>query len=131
MRKYRGGFGTILEIEFLEDEATLNFIGDQGIFAPQGMLGGKEGAKTELFIIRRGGERFSFPFLTEGETIIRRRDRIILKTPGGGGYGDLHERDRTLILKDIAKHKGFHSSEFRKLLYKGTHAYLSLTALLR
>lgn len=99
--KYRGGFGADLEMEFLGEEATVNFIGDQGKFGSMGMLGGKEGMKTEVYIIRKNGERYDFPFLTKGESFLRKGDRIVLKTPGGGGYGDPRERDRMSILKDV------------------------------
>ena len=101
--KHRGGFGAVIEFEFLGDEAVLSVFGERGKFGPTGLRGGKSGARNEFCIIRSSGEKLVFPFLTKGQTAIRKGDVIQLRTPGGGGYGDPLERERKLILEDIAK----------------------------
>lgn len=101
MGKYRGGFGAVIEIEFLAEEARVGLVGDRAKFGPKGILGGKDGAKSKVYIIRANGERYKFPLLSKGETIIHKGDVIVLETPGGGGYGDPAERERKLILADV------------------------------
>ncbi|MFC2013627.1 hydantoinase B/oxoprolinase family protein [Chloroflexota bacterium] len=107
--KYRGGFGAVIEIEFLGKEAKISLLGDRGKFGPKGILGGGDGAKDEVSIIKKNGDKIVFPFLTKGEAFIEQGDLIQVKTPGGGGYGDPHERERELILKDVVK--GFCTKE--------------------
>jgi N-methylhydantoinase B len=99
--KYRGGLGAVIEIELLEEEARVGFMGDRVRFGPQGVHGGGEGTKNEVYIVRKNGEIDRLPLGAKGSTIIHKGDVISIHTPGGGGYGVPHERDRELILKDI------------------------------
>ena len=99
--KYRGGLGAVIEIELLEEEATVGFMGDRVRFGPQGAQGGGEGAKNDVYIVRKNGKIERLPLGAKGGTIIRKGDVISIHTPGGGGYGFPAERDRELILRDI------------------------------
>jgi N-methylhydantoinase B len=38
-------------------------------------------------------------------TTLRTGDRVVVETPGGGGYGDPGKRDRNLIEEDVANGK--------------------------
>jgi N-methylhydantoinase B len=99
--KYRGGLGAEIEIELLAEEATVGFMGDRTKFGPQGMHGGGEGAKNDVYILRHNGLTERLPFGAKGGVIMKKGDALVLHTPGGGGYGNPKERDRELILKDI------------------------------
>ena len=99
--KFRGGLGFVIETELLGDEAKASFISDRGKFGPRGMLGGLDGAKTEIFI-QRGNERYVPPHITKDANVpIRSGDRIRISTPGGGGYGNPLERDLELVVEDV------------------------------
>ena len=103
--QHRGGLGAVYEIELLEENATAFLFGERGKYAPQGVVGGGEGA-TNLFFYdseetdATDGKK-SPPLVSKitGVTL-KKGQRVRLETPGGGGYGaaskrskDLHEND--------------------------------------
>ncbi len=101
--KYRGGLGIIIETELLGEEAKASFISERGKFGPKGMLGGHDGAKTEI-VVFRGEEQYIPPHITKDANIpIKRGDRIRISTPGGGGYGNPLEREVELVVEDVRK----------------------------
>ena len=93
--EYRGGLGAIYEIELLEEEATAFLFGERGKFAPQGVVGGSEGAKNIFsYDSDDDGAGRKYPPLTSKITGIplKKGQRVRLETPGGGGYGDADRR---------------------------------------
>ena len=93
--EYRGGLGAIYEIELLEEEATAFLFGERGKFAPQGVVGGGEGAKNIFsYDSDDDGAGRKYPPLTSKITSIplKKGQRVRLETPGGGGYGDADRR---------------------------------------
>lgn len=105
----RGGFGVVIEFELLRGEAIASLLGDRGVFAPFGILGGKEARKTEFKIIRNG-QVYVPPLRSKADRmIIKAGDIIRLETPGGGGYGDPRERDLARIETDLKR--GYYSIE--------------------
>jgi len=93
--EYRGGLGAIYEIELLEEEATAFLFGERGKFAPQGVVGGGEGAKNIFsYDCDDDGAGRKYPPLTSKITGIplKKGQRVRLETPGGGGYGDADRR---------------------------------------
>lgn len=101
--QYRGGFGAIIETEFVQGEATASFIGDRGRFAPRGMLAGHDGATCKVTIFQ--GDRTYIPeHLTKDDNVrLHPGDVIQLQTPGGGGYGNPLERDIALVVRDVQR----------------------------
>lgn len=99
--QYRGGFGAIIETEFVQGEATASFIGDRGRFAPPGVRQGADGAMCQVKIFQ--GEQTYIPeHLTKDDNVrLRPGDVIQLQTPGGGGYGNPLERDIALVMRDV------------------------------
>ena len=74
-----------------------------------GLHGGSEGGTTAL-LFRRAGEtewrtaREMFDTISDGKfsnVVLDIGDQILLRTPGGGGYGDPRERDPALVLEDV------------------------------
>ena len=107
--EYRGGCGAVIETEFLRGEGTASIIGDRGKFAPPGLNGGKDGAKCHMEF-QLGGERYVSPHLTKDSNIsLAPGDRILLLTPGGGGYGNPLRRDPARVAEDVRN--GFVSRE--------------------
>ena len=93
--EYRGGLGAIYEIELLEEEASAFLFGERGKFAPQGVVGGGEGAKNIFsYDSDDDGAGSKYPPLTSKITGIplKKGQRVRLETPGGGGYGDADRR---------------------------------------
>ena len=101
--KHRGGFGAIIETEFLQGEATASFLGDRGRFAPCGMLEGTEGARCQVTIFQNG-QTYIPEHLTKDDNVrLHPGDVIQLQTPGGGGYGNPLERDIALVVRDVQR----------------------------
>jgi N-methylhydantoinase B len=99
----RGGFGVDYKIRVRRGEALLSFLMDHGRFGPPGMLGGRDGAPNEVTVSRQGGDYVS-PHLSKDEDIrVVAGDAILVRTPGGGGYGDPWQRDPALVARDVAR----------------------------
>jgi len=81
--KWRGGNGVIREIEFLEP-VELTLLSQHRKVAPFGLEGGEEGSTGNQYIVRKGKKE-----IIEGinESKLNRGDKIIIETPGGGGWG--------------------------------------------
>jgi 5-oxoprolinase (ATP-hydrolysing) len=81
---FNGGNGVIREIEFYED-MTAVILSNRRTVAPFGILNGKNGSKG-LNLLRKKNK--SIKKLASSESVnIKAGDTIIIKTPGGGGYG--------------------------------------------
>ncbi len=88
---YRGGFGQILEIEHSAGAPfMLGSAVERVTYPPRGRHGGHDGAAGELWLASGA----ALP--AKGEKEIPAGDRLIIKTPGGGGYGDPARRDAAL-----------------------------------
>ncbi|NGM46566.1 methylhydantoinase [Rhodobacter sp. SGA-6-6] len=99
--EWRGGFGLDYEIELLRGEARASFVMDHGRVGPQGALGGGEGAVNRVEICR-GGEVLVPEHLSKAQDIaLAPGDRVRVRTPGGGGYGDPARRDPAAVAEDV------------------------------
>ncbi|MBR9836400.1 MAG: methylhydantoinase [Rhodobacteraceae bacterium] len=113
----RGGFGLDYEVEILKGHARASFVMDHGRFGPQGVLGGGDGAVNEVRVTR-GGESFTPEHLSKAQDIsLVAGDRVRVKTPGGGGYGDPATRDRALVAEDVRL--GRYTAEEAEALFGG------------
>ncbi|TWH27483.1 MULTISPECIES: hydantoinase B/oxoprolinase family protein [unclassified Aminobacter] len=100
--RHRGGLGAIYEIELLEEEADVFLFGERGRFAPKGVAGGKDAVLNRFTYQQDDGEH-SPPMASKMVGIkLKRGQRVRLETPGGGGYGNVDERDPALIERDVA-----------------------------
>jgi len=85
--EYRGGLGSTYEVELTCDKAQSFFVGERGVFAPYGVMGGQPGALATL-TYQLQGETMVPPLKSKAERIeMHRGDRVTVQTPGGGGYG--------------------------------------------
>ncbi|QYX57238.1 hydantoinase B/oxoprolinase family protein [Roseovarius sp. SCSIO 43702] len=99
---HRGGFGLDYEVELRRGTATASFVMDHGRFGPQGALGGGDGAVNQV-TVWRGGEPYTPPHLSKAQDIpLAPGDRVHVRTPGGGGYGDPMTRDAQAVARDVA-----------------------------
>ena len=83
-KKQRGGDSVIREIEVLTNP-QVSLLSDRRRFAPYGLAGGLPGqcGETELLASSGQGERLPGKF----SLAVKAGDRIVIKTPGGGGFG--------------------------------------------
>jgi 5-oxoprolinase (ATP-hydrolysing) len=82
--RWRGGDGLIREIEFLDD-LEFSILSQHRVSAPFGMHGGGEGAVGRQVIVRADGSRHEIEGVDGCD--VSPGDRLVLETPGGGGYG--------------------------------------------
>lgn len=99
---HRGGFGLDYEVELRRGTAQASFVMDHGRVGPQGVLGGADGAPNEV-TVWRGGAPMTPEHLSKAQDIpLGPGDRVRVKTPGGGGYGDPFARDSDAVARDVA-----------------------------
>ncbi|EMI26084.1 oxoprolinase family protein [Rhodopirellula europaea] len=79
----RGGDGMIREMEFLRP-LTLSLITSRRTTRAYGMHGGESGRSGRQTLVHQS-QRTELPFATSQE--VDAGDRLIMETPGGGGYG--------------------------------------------
>ena len=63
---------------------------------PEGLFGGKPGAKAQFLVNGEPGNPY-------GLTRLRAGDTVVMDAAGGGGYGDPRERDADALNRDIAE----------------------------
>jgi 5-oxoprolinase (ATP-hydrolysing) len=80
-----GGEGVERELLFLEP-VTCSIIGQHRSSGPYGLAGGRAGSVGEQWLVR-GAIRI--PLAGVGTTELQAGDRILIRTPGGGGWGSL------------------------------------------
>ena len=100
--RHRGGFGLDYEIELRRGTAQASFVMDHGRVGPQGALGGSDGAPNMVEVWRDGVVHVPEHLSKEQDIPLKAGDRVRVRTPGGGGYGDPLERDPALVLNDVA-----------------------------
>jgi N-methylhydantoinase B len=95
--EFRGGLAFRREYVLLEDATVIRRY-DRAKFPPNGISGGKAG-RASRFVIRLG---------TPGETVtpasgrfeMKKGERFLLESAGGGGYGDAKKRDPKRLAAD-------------------------------
>ncbi|WP_420557231.1 hydantoinase B/oxoprolinase family protein [Roseovarius sp.] len=99
--RMRGGFGLEYELELRRGQAKASFVMDHGRYGPQGAMGGGDGAPNEV-TVWRGDVPYTPVHLSKEQDIpLGPGDRVRVKTPGGGGYGDPMQRDPGLVAEDV------------------------------
>lgn len=106
--RHRGGLGVTRVYEVLADAVTLNSVAHYHRFPAAGVEGGRPGAAGEIRVVtatgveQRATERSAAvsPSKFSG-LIVRRGERIVVRLPGGGGWGDPAQREREDVLRDL------------------------------
>lgn len=118
--RHRGGFGVVREFELLRGEASVSIMGERGRSPASGIHGGCPGMTTEIVFILAGAE-YRPPHITKDEKIkIAAGDRIIVRTPGGGGWGPPEERSSHDVAEDEAR--GYFDDDYLKRYYVAQRA---------
>jgi 5-oxoprolinase (ATP-hydrolysing) len=82
--KWRGGDGVIRELTFLKPLA-LSVLGQHRTESPYGVEGGEPGATARVRVVHADGT--VTPLGSVDQLDVEAGDRLILETPGGGGWG--------------------------------------------
>jgi 5-oxoprolinase (ATP-hydrolysing) len=83
--RWRGGDGLVREIELLAP-LELSILSQHRASGPYGMAGGRDGAPGRQVVIRADGTRQGLGSVAGCR--VRPGDRLLLETPGGGGWGE-------------------------------------------
>jgi N-methylhydantoinase B len=95
--RHRGGLGMVIEFGVETDEDWLFTASFERARVPtQGLCGGGPGAPGR--VETADGRRLA----SKAQHWLRPTDRVVIHTPGGGGYGPPAERDPERIAADIA-----------------------------
>lgn len=100
--RHRGGLGLDYEVELRRGQARASFVMDHGRFGPQGVLGGSDGARNQVRVMRSGVPYTPEHLSKEQDIALQPGDRVRVRTPGGGGYGDPFERPAEAVCEDVA-----------------------------
>ena len=82
--RFFGGDGVVRELRFL-DRVVLSLLTQQRREGAYGLAGGQSGAVGRQWIERADGQRIDLSAI-DGSSMCP-GDRLVLETPGGGGYG--------------------------------------------
>ena len=92
--RFRGGLGQEILMESESPSPiTVSFMAERTVFAAPGLAGGEAGGKGDVRINGRSVDN-------RRQHLIGRGDRILVRTPGGGGYGPAAGRDAALTARD-------------------------------
>ena len=94
--RFRGGLGQDILIESRSARPiVLSVMAERTKFPAPGLAGGAAGGLGD---VRINGTRID----NRKQHVLERGDRVLVSTPGGGGYGPRGKRDRKLIARDRA-----------------------------
>ena len=97
--KWRGGIGSIREVEYLED-GGISVEGEGHKYAPWGFDGGSDGKTAAMAFTRGDGSTVALPSKLPN-LAAKAGDRVVVTGPCGGGYGDPFTRDPQRVLNDV------------------------------
>ncbi|WP_428492490.1 hydantoinase B/oxoprolinase family protein [Rhodopila sp.] len=101
--KARGGLGGVYEYELLDGEATVTYRGERHLCQAAGSDGGLAGGRARAVIKRADGAEEVVK--SKIVTTLRKGDRLMIATAGGGGYGHPQDREPPQVLADLRNGK--------------------------
>ena len=116
--RWNGGDGIVREFEFLKP-LQVSILSERRVFAPFGMFGGEPGKRGVNLLIKKGSERV-ISLGGKSEFSVQPGDRVIIMSPGGGGFGaedgqNSHHYEHEIMGIAIPLQKVFGSeAEFRR-----------------
>lgn len=99
----RGGLGIERDVRVATDRATYSVLSDRCVIPPYGVHGGGAGAPNS-FTYRRGRDEYQpgkVPGKATGCQLVR-GDVVLMRSAGGGGFGDPLARDPERVREDVA-----------------------------
>lgn len=101
--KWRGGCGIKRSWTLLGPSAEVTVLGERNEIPPWGLAGGQPGEPGAYWVLREDGRKQKIN--SKAVLTLKKGDKLVIETPGGGGYGDPKER----ILK-----QGYHGKAILK-----------------
>ncbi len=99
--RHRGGNG-VEKVYLIWEGGSVSIHDDRHLTQPWGINGGRPGACSEKFLIRRDGGQEPLPSKIDNVRV-EDGDRIVFRTAGGGGWGDPLEREPSKVRNDVAR----------------------------
>ena len=87
--RFRGGDGAVREITFLQP-VEVSILSQHRVVPPYGLAGGADGSPGSQRLVRATGEVFDLGPIAACDA--KPGDRLVVETPGGGGYGPPRRR---------------------------------------
>lgn len=97
--KYRGGYGLIRAIRSLRP-AKLYFLDERQRTQPWGLQGGRAAAANDAWLERADGTVLMLPGKFD-HLAIDPGDMFVMRTGGGGGWGNPYDRDPEMVRRDV------------------------------
>jgi N-methylhydantoinase B len=100
--KMKGGVGKRIVFRIPDDKyapmppVNLGMQSGRFVYAPEGLFGGKQGARAQFLVNGIPGNPYGLTQLKPG-------DLVTIDAPGGGGYGNPLERDPEMVQTDVAE----------------------------
>ena len=108
--KYRGGLGVIREWEVMCEEFSFGAHSNRYKYPAEGLFGGSNGERTEIQVSLKGNDKYIFPREYSNNIksntkfsniLLSKGQKFVVKSPGGGGYGNCRHRDYGAIIEDL------------------------------
>ena len=115
--RYRGGLGLRRVIAPVGHDCVFNGAGERFRNAPWGVFGGGPGAPGRFVHVTDGGERILD--IKPSGIAVKAGERIVVETPGAGGYGPPSERDPAALEED--RRSGKYGEKALRELYPTPH----------
>jgi N-methylhydantoinase B len=97
--RFRGGLGLTRELTVLDHSPVMSWGSDRNRLPPWGLADGKPGGKVSTWLERPDGTREPQPGKVTRP--VPPGTKIVLRTAGGGGYGDPMARDPESVAADV------------------------------
>lgn len=95
----RGGLGMTREMTILDHHATITLGTERRRIQPWGLGGGKSGGGSDCWIVSTEGKKEQLP--SKVTRTVDPGTRIVLRTAGGGGYGEPNHRSPEKVVRDV------------------------------
>ena len=114
--KFRGGMGLRRVVTPVDHTCIFNGAGERFRYQPWGLFGGEAGGSGQFLLCNGDGEQRLDD--KPGEVMVSTDARIVIETPGAGGYGPPAERSPEAVATDLGS--GKYSSAFIERHYAGS-----------
>jgi N-methylhydantoinase B len=112
--KYRGGMGLRREITPVGHNCIFNGAGERFSNEPWGIFGGSSGSTGQFIHTKQDSHEKKLEIKPSG-IVLKAGEKILVETPGAGGYGPPEERSDAEITDDLES--GKFSDEYMKRHY--------------
>src|SRR5262249_49202083 len=112
----RGGLAMCRRIRLIAPDARYSLLADGAVVPAFGVLGGRSGMPVASWIEHAAGriEDFDTPGKIGGHPMLA-GDRVVVRSAGGGGYGDPLEREPERVAEDVRL--GYISADVASKIY--------------